>query len=301
MEHAEALERIEIAATEPEGLDRLMAGDTPEAASVAGHLAGCQSCSVELTRIRRTSGIVRETIRLQPDPALRDRTLAFVRAVGRDRSGSAAGAAPVGASEPSAPGSPAGTLASLASDAPRSARSGDMAPAPLGRRRSIGSFRFGWPAAIAAALVLAVSAFAVGGALQRGDSDGQATEIALLEHTTLATLAIQAQPDARSVVLAPSSGAAMPSGTLLFSPGTGQLVMVAQGLAQPAAGQEYGCWLEQDGTRTRIGKMYFVGDIATWVGPVSGLDAVAPGAQFGVSIGPLGGGASSEPVLTGRL
>ena len=28
MEHAEALERIEIAATEPEGLERLMAGDT---------------------------------------------------------------------------------------------------------------------------------------------------------------------------------------------------------------------------------------------------------------------------------
>ena len=32
MEHAEALERIEIAAVEPEGLDRLMAGDTPDAA-----------------------------------------------------------------------------------------------------------------------------------------------------------------------------------------------------------------------------------------------------------------------------
>ena len=56
MEHAEALERIEIAAAEPEGLDRLMAGDTPDAAAVAGHLAGCPSCADELVRIRRDGG-----------------------------------------------------------------------------------------------------------------------------------------------------------------------------------------------------------------------------------------------------
>ena len=57
MEHAEALERIEIAAVEPEGLERLMAGDTPDAAAVAGHLAGCPSCAAELVRIRRTSAV----------------------------------------------------------------------------------------------------------------------------------------------------------------------------------------------------------------------------------------------------
>ena len=55
MEHAEALERIEIAAAEPDGLDRLMAGDTADAAAVAGHLAGCPSCAEELVRIRRTA------------------------------------------------------------------------------------------------------------------------------------------------------------------------------------------------------------------------------------------------------
>ena len=86
MEHAEALERIEIAAAEPEGLDRLMAGDTPDAAAVAGHLAGCPSCAEELVRIRRTAAVARDVISAEPDPALRERTLAFVRAVGRDRS-----------------------------------------------------------------------------------------------------------------------------------------------------------------------------------------------------------------------
>ncbi len=86
MEHAEALEQIETAAVEPDGLERLMAGDTPDAAAVAGHLAGCSACADELVRIRRTATVAREVIAAEPDPALRERTLAFVRAVGRDRS-----------------------------------------------------------------------------------------------------------------------------------------------------------------------------------------------------------------------
>ncbi|MDP2349737.1 MAG: hypothetical protein Q8M74_01100, partial [Chloroflexota bacterium] len=86
MDHADALERIEIAAVEPDGLERLMAGDAPDAAAVAGHLAGCPSCTRELARIRDTAALARAAVQSLPDPALRDRTLAFVRAVGRDRS-----------------------------------------------------------------------------------------------------------------------------------------------------------------------------------------------------------------------
>ena len=85
MEHDEALERIEIAAAEPEGLERLMAGDTADAAAVAGHLAGCASCTAELARIRRTAAVARDVVRTQADPELRARTLAFVRAEGVPR------------------------------------------------------------------------------------------------------------------------------------------------------------------------------------------------------------------------
>ena len=85
MEHDDALERIEIAAAEPEGLERLMAGDTADAAAVAGHLAGCARCTAELARIRRTAAVAREVVRSQPDPELRARTLAFVRAEGVPR------------------------------------------------------------------------------------------------------------------------------------------------------------------------------------------------------------------------
>jgi len=41
MEHAEARELLEIAAVEPGGFARLVAGDTPDAVALAGHLAGC--------------------------------------------------------------------------------------------------------------------------------------------------------------------------------------------------------------------------------------------------------------------
>ena len=85
MDHDDALERIEIAAAEPGGLERLMAGDTADAAAVAGHLAGCAACTAELARIRRTAAVAREVVRTQPDPELRERTLAFVRAEGVPR------------------------------------------------------------------------------------------------------------------------------------------------------------------------------------------------------------------------
>src|SRR3954471_4259205 len=90
MDHADALERMEIAAAEPEGLERLMAGDTADAAAVAGHLAGCASCQAQLAAIRRTALLARHVIEAEPDPALKQRTLAFIREVGRDRSGPAA-------------------------------------------------------------------------------------------------------------------------------------------------------------------------------------------------------------------
>src|SRR4051794_30030006 len=100
MDHAEARELLEVAAVEPGGLARLMAGDTPEAAALAGHLAGCDECTQEMARLRRVSGIVRGVVRTTPRPELREQTLAFVRAVGRQRSaapGTLAAASPGGA------------------------------------------------------------------------------------------------------------------------------------------------------------------------------------------------------------
>jgi hypothetical protein len=265
MEHAETLEHIEIAAVEPGGLDRLMAGDTAISVAVAGHLAGCQACIDELSRIRRTSALARAAIRSQPDPALRDRTLAFVRTVGRDRG----------------PRLPEAT-----------------APVPVATRRRS---RWSWLAAAAAAVIGVGLGFAAGTIALQDDLARQDREVALLQETGEYAVAIAAQPDARQVALEPTPASPGSTGSILFSASTGELVAVAHELAPPGPDQEYGCWVEAAGQRQRLGRMYTAGDLWTWAGPAEGLGDLPPGAVFGVSIGPRGGGADSTPVLTGSL
>src|SRR4051794_6096886 len=85
MDHQEAREILDVAAVEPGGLDRLIAGDTPTANALAGHLAGCEECTEEFARLRRSSRVLRDVIATQPPADLRDRTLALIAAVGRDR------------------------------------------------------------------------------------------------------------------------------------------------------------------------------------------------------------------------
>ena len=78
MDHSEVRELLEDAAIEPGGLERLMAGDTPTASIVAGHLAGCADCTEELERLRRSVGLIRPTIRLVPPAELKARSLAKI-------------------------------------------------------------------------------------------------------------------------------------------------------------------------------------------------------------------------------
>jgi hypothetical protein len=284
MDHADAVELIELAAAEPDGLERLMAGDTPESAAVAGHLAGCPSCVAELARIRRTASVIREVIAGAPDPALRERTLAFVREVGRDRSGSATVAAgitvPAGLSTPAAP-SPA--IAAAIPVVPRASR-------------------VRWIAAggLAAALLLAVG-LGFGAARLTTPTDVEAgREIEVLQVTAETTLRLDAQPDTRRVALLATTDGAGAQGTLLFSPSTGELVMVASGLAGLEPGQKYGCWVEANGERRGIGKMYPGGGLQSWAGKVDGLRDLPDDAVFGVSLVPADDG-PAEPVLTGGL
>ena len=136
MDHDEVREQLELAATEPAGIDRLMAGDTPLAAAIAAHLAGCSSCTDELDRLRRAAIIIGDAVRTTPPPELRERTLAFVREVGRIRD-----AAPEAAPAPVAP------------------VGGRRARCGVGRHRTGGFGRgLAWIGAIAAAVLIAVAA-----------------------------------------------------------------------------------------------------------------------------------------------
>jgi hypothetical protein len=291
MDHSEVRELLEDAAIEPGGLDRLMAGDTPTASIVAGHLAGCDECAEELERLRRSVGLIQPTVRAVPPPELRARTLAYVAALGRPRGG--ASDAPSMAFVP-------GIGAGSTHDVPAgSAEPGPVTSlAPAAGRRPDRRLRIGWVASLAAALIVAV-----GGTSLVLNADHSATsarlfdEIDALGDVARWTLRVDAQPDVRRIQLASASGSDA-TGTLVFSPTSTEFVIVADHLAPAPAGREYRCWVERDGQRSAIGKMFFGGSLAYWVGDVPQVAGLAPGARFGVSLVDLGAnGAPSEPVL----
>lgn len=267
MDHQEVRDLLADAAIEPDGLERLMAGDTPTAALVASHLAGCPDCTDELERLHRSVGIIRPTVRAVPPPELRERTLGFVAAVGRPRSAAA----------------PASQNATLAASPPIAATGDRRRRAPI----------FAMFAALAFALVLAVGGTAV---LVRGSHDqqinGQAAEIEALGDVARWTVRIDAQPDVQRIRLASATGAST-TGSLVFSPSSTELAVIADKLPPPPAGHEYRCWVDVGGRRAPIGKMFFGGDLAYWVGAVPELAGVGPGTSFGVSLIDLA--ASDQP------
>jgi hypothetical protein len=298
MDHSEARDLLEIAAVEPDGFDRLAAGDTADSSALAGHLAGCPECSAELERLRRSSVVIRDAVRSTAPPDLKQRTLDFVAAVGRDRS------APAAAGFGVATGAGTPTVAAVQEPvAIPIAAPADLEAAR--QRRTAGAGRFGlWAAAIAAAVVLTLVATSV---LIVGPRDAeiaaQAEDVASLAKAAAWTLAIQGQPDAQRVALASTSGDADVTGTIVYSPGMSHLVVLAQGLEQPPAGMEYRCWVESGGQRVPIGKMFFGGDVAYWVGEVPTVESLGPDATFGVSLSPASEphNVSADPVLSGTV
>jgi hypothetical protein len=290
MDHSDVRAMLEDAAIEPQGLERIMAGDTPAAAQVAGHLAACPDCSEELARLHRVAGLIRPVVRSMAPPELRERTLAYVAAVGRPR-GSAAAAAPETGAIRSSPADEQKVAAEPERRTPVS-----LASSTLRRRRPT----LGPLVGLAAALIVAVAG--TGLVVSSASSDAarrQAVEIEALGDVARWTLRVDAQPDVRRVALDSTTGSAT-AGTLVFSPSSRELVVVADDLAPAPAGHEYRCWIEIDGSRRPIGRMFFGGDLAYWVGGVDEVAGVPPGARFGVSLVDLArSGEPGEPVLVG--
>jgi anti-sigma factor RsiW len=280
MDHAEARELLELAAVEPDGFDRLAAGDTPESAMLAGHLAGCAECSAELERLRRSSELIRDAVRSTAPPELKQRTLAFVAAVGRDRTTLATG--PVGA----ATAIPVAEPVSI--EAARSRKPGGIG-------------RLGWWAATVAAgiaIALVATQLLVVGPQNAQIADQQRAVNALAKAAAW-TLQIQGEPNAEQVTLVSTSGDADLTGTITYAPGTDRLVVLAQGLEEPPTGTEYRCWVESGGQRVPIGQMFFAGDVAFWVGEVPDIGEVGEDVTFGVSPSPADNpkDVSADPVL----
>jgi len=273
-EHGEVREALELAAVEPGGLDRLEAGDTPASAVIAGHLAGCPACLEELARLRRADALLRPILAAEPDPALRERTLGLVRAVGVPRG---AGSTPV-----TAP--PLGAMSQSV------AANGAVVP----RRRFTTP---AWIGAVAAALVIGL----VGGSLiaGAGTPPGNADPATALAAVARETAALIGAGDAREVALLDGAGA--PGGTLVLSPSADRIVVTAAGLPAPAAGAEYRCWVEIDGVRTALGTMWRAGDVAWWSGDVALPADLPPGVAYGVSLVEAGASGAGTVMLAGEL
>lgn len=273
MDHEDVLEQLELAAVEPTGLDRLMAGDTPMAAAVVGHLAGCDTCAEELRRLSRAAPLLRDFIRTTPPADLRARTLEYVRVHGRER----------GAAD---------DFTEPASDTTRPVAMPTVRPSRAARALR---------GAVAAAAAIAIAVGAFGVIATRSDLDQQARAVAALEAMNQATLEITADADGRRVELA-ATGASGTSGTLLFSPSTTKLVVVAKELEAPPADKEYRCWMEVEGRREDVGRMFFAGDLAFWVGETPAVSDAPDGTAFGVSLTDVASPTlDANPVILGEL
>jgi len=176
----------------------------------------------------------------------------------------------------------------------------DEAAAPPARAPRLGASR-AWVLASAASLIIAVAGVA-GWWSASSRLAGEEAGVATLANVTATAARVAAQPDAQVVELgAAATGSGPAKGEVMLSPGSHEVVVIAEGLAEPAAGMEYRCWVEVDGARTTIGKMYLYAGLATWAGWSAALDGVRPGVRFGVSLAGGDPDAAGEPLLTGEL
>jgi hypothetical protein len=164
-------------------------------------------------------------------------------------------------------------------------------------------------AAMAAAIVIAVAgtAFVVGsqrdGTIAQRDATiaAQARAAEELADVAASTVRVASRPDAQNVALA-ATGNGNATGTIIFSKADRELIVTATGLTEPDAMHEFRCWMEVDGKRQVVGKMFFGGGLAYWVGPVAALADAPADASFGVSLVDLTAPTTpGEPYLTGKL
>jgi hypothetical protein len=79
-------------------------------------------------------------------------------------------------------------------------------------------------------------------------------------------------------------------------------VVVAEELQAPPAGKEYRCWMEVDGRREDVGRMFFAGDLAFWVGETPAVSDAPDGTAFGVSLTDVASPTlDADPVILGKL
>jgi hypothetical protein len=309
MDHADVLDRLASAFSEPGQLAFIEADQSAEGLELRRHLETCDDCRHELEAWRLTSEVlaVATPDSFRAPPEARARVLATVAAMGVARGAAGAAVAlPRGAVAPGAAAQDTAppTLESLRAAPPISApprltavpggaHDHDHADQPVGARAAEGArsaprgvasasdrFPFRWLALAAAVAVLVF----VGGALLgprlglTQESPGED-----LAQVVTAMNSIIEQPDHLALALHTADGG--PGGSVLLDPASGKLAIVSTALV-PASSQTYDCFIVRGTTKTKIGLMHFSDQTSYWVGRVVSLsDPGQPGDSFEVWLG----------------
>jgi hypothetical protein len=283
--HSAAHERVADLALEPGALDVLM-GDLDAAAGSAirdpliEHVASCPACRAEIESWQHTHRMVRDALAGSKDAvALGElaqgeavQAPADLRAAVRGlvvRGGDGEGSGPEGTGG---------------------------APEPLERRaRRLAGLRF-------LPLVAALAVLAIGGGYllnQTGQLDRARADTAALASVTATLDRVMIDPQHRVVSLRATDGTI--DGSVAWT--SHDLVILTTALTQPPADKVYRCWIERDGKRSPVGRMFFAGGTGYWTGS---LDAWATtsfvaGTTFGISLEPVSGSIGAPAVLVGDL
>jgi hypothetical protein len=263
MDHAEVLDRLEAAFLTPGGLPALHVDRSDEATSLRAHLATCWECAVE-HRAWEVAGFamdanVPETLRA-PSGA-RERTLAAVATTGVARAASAPMRPP--------------TDLRLSTSAPIE----PAALVPPGRVATPRPRVLAIAAAFAAAIFLAGAV--LGGPLGLVSQEGPDTSVADARVAAVASAVDRVLQQPEHMIVALVDAAGVSGGSVLFDPMSRELVVVSQALEVIPEGREYGCFLEREGQRIRVGRLQVVGDAAYWMGPMDApRDAGRSGDRF---------------------
>ena len=277
MDHADARARLSDLALEPARLRRLERDDDSDVSELRGHLAGCPECRAELEAWRSTIAVLDAAVSTTPTD--RDLPATSLRALAASDGDFAL-----------PPGLRARTLAATQK------QTGSPALRVATSRREM---RLPAWFAIAAALVVVVAGAAL--VVDRTSQLDQARANTTALQDVTASLDRVLQDPSHQVALLTTSGGA-PAGSVSWSAATDTVVVLAGTLQSPPAGQVYRCFIEQNGSRTAVGEMWFSGSLAYWAGSLETWGATpAAGSRFLVSLEPIGGGSSGAPVLTGTL
>jgi Anti-sigma-K factor rskA len=261
MDHGSAHERIEDLLLEPARLDALDASQAPEDVALREHVAGCPACRADLEGWVRLHAALADAL-----PGTASEAAAAVESI-----------------EP-----PTSLRTRVLASVRSASTESSLAPiAMAGERRRWAALRAPRTAwlGLAAALVVVVAG---AGVLvnQAGRLSDAQEEAGGLAKAVAAVDRVLADPDHRVVALTDANGAA--GGSISWT--RHDLIVLSTALAAPKPGEVYRCWLNNDGKGWAIGKMYFAGDTAYWVGSLDQWASfeIGPSTTFRVSLEPPG-------------